>query len=67
MDPVRTRGCWTAGDRDDIAALVEHLELKEPKDAIRIYKDLFPNETVKFAARQLLDWAFLSRTLEHDR
>ena len=54
-------------DRDDIAALVEHLELKEPQDAIRIYKDLFPNEKVKFAARQLLDWAFQSRTLEHDR
>ena len=53
-------------DRDDIAALVEHLRLKEPKDAIRIYKDLFPNEKVKSAARQLLDWAFQSRTLEHD-
>ena len=31
-------------DRQDVATLAEHLKLKEPGDAIRIYKDLFPDE-----------------------
>ena len=54
-------------DRADIAALCKHLKLRQPRDAIRIYKDLFPDEKLKGQARQILDWAFRSRTLEHDR
>ena len=54
-------------DREDIAALTEHLKLKEPRDAIRIYEDLFPDEKVKTQARQLLDWAFRTRAAERER
>ncbi|MXY79187.1 MAG: nucleotidyl transferase [Chloroflexi bacterium] len=51
-------------DREDVAVLAEHLKLKEPDDAIRIYKDLFPDEKLKPQARQVLDWAFRERTPE---
>ena len=54
-------------DRGDIATLAEHLKLKEPGDAIRIYKDLFPDEELKPRAHQLLDWAFRGRTQGHER
>ena len=54
-------------DRQDVATLAEHLKLKEPGDAIRIYKDLFPDETLKPQARQLLDWTFRARARERER
>ena len=54
-------------DRQDVATLAEHLKLKEPGDAIRIYKDLFPDEEFKPQARQLLDWTFRARAREHER
>ena len=54
-------------DRQDVATLAEHLKLKEPGDAIRIYKDLFPDEKLKPQARQLLDWTFRARAREHER
>ena len=54
-------------DRGDIAALCEHLKLKGPEDAIRIYKELFPDEKVKTRTRQLLDSAFRTRDPEHER
>lgn len=54
-------------DREDIAVLCEHLKLKDPGDAIRIYKDLFPDEKLKPQARQVLDWAFRGRTQGHER
>ena len=54
-------------DRDDIATLCEHLKLKDPVAAIRIYKDLFPDEQVKLRARQMLDSTFRTRTPERDR
>ena len=54
-------------DRGDVAALAGHLKLKEPADAIRIYKDLFPDEKLKPQAHQLLDWAFRTRTQGHER
>ncbi len=53
-------------DREDIATLCEHLKLKEPRDAIRIYEDLFPDEKVKSSARQLLDLAFRPGTRTTD-
>ena len=52
-------------DREDVAVLAKHLKLKESADAIRIYKELFPDEKLKPQARQVLDWAF--RTRMHER
>jgi hypothetical protein len=54
-------------DREDVATLAEHLKLKEPGDAIRIYEALFPDEKLKPQAHQLLDWAFRTRAQEHER
>lgn len=51
-------------DREDVAVLAKHLKLKESADAIRIYKELFPDEKLKPQARQVLDWAFRTRTHE---
>ena len=45
-------------DRQDIATLADHLELKGPKEAIRIYEDVFPEEPLKDEAQELLNWAF---------
>lgn len=54
-------------DRNDVAALTKHLKLGKPRDAIRIYEDLFPDEKLKPRARQLLDWAFRTRAPGHER
>lgn len=54
-------------DREDIAVLCKHLELKRPEEAIRIYKDLFPDEKLKNRAREFLDLAFRARTQGHER
>lgn len=51
-------------DREDVVVLAKHLKLKESADAIRIYKELFPDEKLKPQARQVLDWAFRTRTHE---
>jgi phosphoglycolate phosphatase-like HAD superfamily hydrolase len=44
-------------DRQDIATLVDHLEIEEPEQAIRIFDDLFPEERLKAEARDILTWA----------
>lgn len=54
-------------DREDIAALCKHLGLKGPEEAIRIYKDLFPDEKIKNRASEFLDRAFRTRTQDRDR
>ena len=45
-------------DRQDIATLVNHLQLDRPEEAIRIYEGLFPEEELRQEARELLHWAF---------
>ena len=45
-------------DRQDIATLVDHLQLEGPEGALRIHEDLFPDERLKDEARELLNWAF---------
>jgi hypothetical protein len=45
-------------DRQDIATLVDHLELRRPEEATRIYQELFPDEKLKNEGQELLDWAF---------
>ncbi len=54
-------------DREDIAALSKHLGLKGPEDAIRIYRELFPEEKVKPRARDLLTVVFRNRSVEYER
>ena len=54
-------------DREDIAVLCKHLGLKGPQEAIRIYKDLFPDEKLKSRASEFLDLAFRTRTQGHER
>lgn len=43
-------------DQQDIATLVDHLEIEEPEQAIRIFDDLFPEERLKAEARDILTW-----------
>ncbi len=45
-------------DYRDTKLLIEHLALETPADAERIYKDLFPEEELKTAAREHIDQAF---------
>lgn len=45
-------------DRHDIATLVDHLELRRPEEATRIYQELFPDEKLKSEGQELLNWAF---------
>ena len=45
-------------DYRDTRLLIEHLALESPADAERIYKDLFPEEELKTAAREHIDRAF---------
>ncbi|MXY25115.1 MAG: nucleotidyl transferase [Acidobacteria bacterium] len=54
-------------DREDIAVLCKHLGLKRPEEALRIYRDLFPDEKIKNRAREFLDLAFRWRTPGHER
>ncbi|MXZ71551.1 MAG: hypothetical protein F4Z04_08620 [Acidobacteria bacterium] len=54
-------------DREDIAVLCKHLGLKRREEAIRIYRDLFPDEKIKNRAREFLDLAFRWRTPGHER
>ena len=49
-------------DRQDIATLVDHLQLEEPEEALRIYESLFPDERLKDEAQELLKWAFRRET-----
>ena len=49
-------------DRQDIATLVDHLQLEAPEEAWRIYEDLFPDERLKDEAQELLNWAFRRET-----
>lgn len=55
------------GDRNDIATLTEHLKLREPREAIRIYEELFPGVPLKLRARRLVEEAFRERSAEHER
>ena len=50
-------------DREDIGVLCKHLGLKGPEDAIRIYRELFPEEPVKPRARALVEAAFRNRSV----
>ena len=45
-------------DYRDTKLLIEHLALETPADAERIYKDLFPEEELKTAAREHIERAF---------
>ena len=45
-------------DREDIGVLCTHLALTGPEDAIRIYREVFPEEPVKSRAREALALAF---------
>ena len=54
-------------DREDITVLCKHLGLKGPEEAIRIYKELFPDEQLKNRASEFLDLAFRTRTQGHER
>ena len=44
-------------DYRDTKLLIEHLALETPADAERIYKDLFPEEELKTAAREHVERA----------
>ena len=54
-------------DREDIGVLCTHLGLKGPADAIRIYRELFPDQLVKPAARDAVAAAFRNRNVEYKR
>ena len=54
-------------DREDIGVVCKHLGLQGPEEAIRIYKELFPDERVKPPAREALAWAFRNRSAEYER
>ena len=54
-------------DREDIRVLCKHLGLKGPEEAIRIYRELFPEEPVKPRARALVEAAFRNRSVEYER
>ena len=48
-------------DREDIAALCEQLGLEGPEEALGVYRELFPKESVKPTARKALETAFRDR------
>ena len=48
-------------DREDVALLCRHLGLEGPKEAIRIYRQVFPGERLHSRARALLDSMFQDR------
>ena len=54
-------------DRDDVAVLCEELELRDPEQAVAIYRELFPGDKLKAAARAALDAAFRDRDADLDR
>ena len=49
-------------DREDIGVLCKHLGLRDPEEAIGIYRELFPGEHLKSAARVALTEAFRNRS-----
>ena len=55
------------GDREDIAVLCKHLGLKDPEEAIEIYRELFPGEHVKSAARRLVVATLRDRNVNYER
>ena len=54
-------------DREDIAVLCKHLGLRRREEAIRIYKQVFPGEHVKFRALALLERTFQDRSVGYER
>ena len=54
-------------DREDVALLCKHLGLKSSEEAIRIYRQVFPGEHVKYRARALLERTFQDRGVGYER
>ena len=54
-------------DDEDIAVLCKHLGLEGPEDAIRIFRELFPEEHLKSRARTILAEVFRERSVEYER
>ena len=54
-------------DREDIAVLCKHLELRRREEAIRIYQQVFPGEHVKLRAEALLERTFRDRSVGYER
>ena len=48
-------------DRADIAVLCQQLGLEDSKEAVEIYRELFPEERIRPAAREALTVAFADR------
>lgn len=54
-------------DWEDVALLCKHLKLRGPEEAIRIFRQVFPGESVPPRALALMDRAFQDRGVSFDR